>query len=117
MIIYFEDGSITNESVYSVTGEELIKVDAGSGITANINKLIAIEKDRDFNTRVYTNSIVALWSRWCWDEENKIPQLYIRNANNEWENVTHFTTRELREGHNLAKLYISGEFDITRGGR
>ena len=28
MIIYFEDGLITNESIYSVTGEELIKVDA-----------------------------------------------------------------------------------------
>ena len=114
MIIYFEDGSLTDGPVYSVTGKELIKIEAGKGVNANINQLIAIEKERDFDTRVYTNSIVALWSRWCWDEENKIPQLYIRNANDGWENVTHFTTRELRQGHNLAKLYLSGEFDICK---
>ena len=112
MIIYFEDSSITNEPLYSITDKEMIKVDAKNGITSNINQLIAIEKDRDFDTSIYTNSIVALWSRWCWDKENKIPQLYIRNINGEWENITHFTTRELREGHNLAKLYISGEFDV-----
>ena len=38
MIIYFENGSITNESMYSdITGEELIKVDAGNGLSANYN--------------------------------------------------------------------------------
>lgn len=113
MIIYFEDGSITDDSVYSgVTGEELIKINAGSGLSANYNKLVAIEKERAFNTRVYTNSIVALSNRWCWDEENKIPQLYIRNSVGKWENITHFTNREIRYAHNLEKMYMNGEFDI-----
>lgn len=112
MIIFFEDGSITNESVYSVTGEELIKVDAGFGYTANYERLVAISERKEFEIRVYTNSIVALSNRWCWDEKNKIPQLYLRNKNNEWENVTHFTERELRQGHNLAALYVSGAFKI-----
>ena len=112
MIIYFEDGSLTNESVYSITGEELIKVDAAHGYTANYNKLVAIDKERDFNTRIYTNSLVALSNRWCWDEENKIPQLYIRNENSEWESITHFTDRELRQGHNLEKMYVNGVFNI-----
>lgn len=112
MIIFFEDGSITNESIYSITGEELIKVDAAHGFTANYNKLVAIEKDRDFDTRIYTNSLVALSNRWCWDEENKIPQLYLRNKDNEWENITHFTDKELRNTHNLEKIYVAGGFNI-----
>ena len=62
MVIYFEDGSLTDGPVYSVTGDEIIKIEAGKGINANLNQLIAIEKERDFNTQVYTNSIVALWS-------------------------------------------------------
>ena len=112
MIIYFENGSITNESMYSdITGEELIKVDAGDGLSANYNKLVAIEKKRDFNTKVYTNSIIALSNRWCWDEENKIPQLYIRNRNDEWENITHFIDREIRYAHNLEKMYMNGVFE------
>lgn len=113
MIIYFEDGSITNESLYSATGEELIKIDAAQGYTANYNRLIAIEEERDFNTRIYTNSLVALSNRWCWDEVNKIPQLYIKNKNNEWENITHFTDKDLRNAHNLEKMYMSGAFNIN----
>ena len=112
MIIYFEDGSITNESLYSVTGEEIIKVDAAQGCTSNYNRLVAIEKERDFDTRIYTNSLVALSNRWCWDEVNNIPQLYIRNQNEEWENITHFTEKEIRYAHNLEKLYMGGTFDI-----
>lgn len=113
MIIYFEDDSITNGCMYSETGEEFIKVDAGDGYTANYIRLLAIEKKRDFNTQVYTNSIVALSGRWCWDEENRIPQLFLRNQNNEWKNITRFTNRELRQEHDLAKLYINGEFKET----
>lgn len=112
MIIYFEDGSITNESTYSVTGEELIKVDAANGYTANYNKLVAIEKERDFYAKIYTNSLVALSNRWCWDERNKIPQLYIRNRDGEWENATHFAYSNIRQVNNLAKMYVNGLFDI-----
>lgn len=112
MIIYFEDGSITNESIYSVTGEELIKVDAANGYTANYNRLVAIEKERDFDTKIYTNSLVALSNRWCWDERNKIPQLYIRNKDGEWENATHFAYSNIRQVNNLAKMYVNGLFDI-----
>ena len=39
MIIFFEDGSITNNSLY-VDGKEAFKVDAASGVTMNYNKLL-----------------------------------------------------------------------------
>lgn len=112
MVIYFEDGSIANESMYSATGEELIKVDAANGYTANYNKLVAIEKEKDFNTAIYTNSLVALSNRWCWDEENKTPYLYIRNKDGEWESATHFAYSNIRYANNLAKMYVGGLFDI-----
>ena len=112
MIIYFEDGDITNEAVYSTTGEELIKVDAGMGFTHCRNRLKWIDDNFPFDTKVYTNSLDAFSNYWCWDEQNKIPQIYIRNKNNEWKNITHFTNRELRRAMNLEKLYINGEFAI-----
>ena len=110
MIIYFEDGLIPNEHVYSITDKELIKIDARLGFTDNYNKLVAIEAEKDFDTEIYTNSVVALSNRWCWDKENKIPQLYIRNKNNEWKNIVYFTDRELRQGHNIMTIYMNGEF-------
>lgn len=110
MIIFFEDGSINNSLL--IDGKEVFKIDAAFGVTINYNMLLAIDKEMDFDTRVYTNSIIALSNRWCWDEQSEVPQVYIRNADHKWEHITHFTNRQLKQGHNLEKMYRSGEFDV-----
>ena len=65
MIVYFEDGSITNSAMYDENGNELIKVDAGMGYSHCRKKLRYIQDNYPFNTEVYTNSLDALSNFWC----------------------------------------------------
>ena len=110
MIVYFEDGPITNDSIFSETGEELIKVDAGMGYSHCHKKLRYIKDNCPSDTNVYTNSLDAFSNFWCWNNEKKMPMIYVRNKNGEWTLICELTNRELRYGLALEKLYVSGEF-------
>lgn len=110
MVVYFENGSITNESVYSETGEELIKVDAGMGYSHCHKKLRYIKDNYPSDTKVYTNSLDAFSNFFAWDDEKKIPMIYVRNENGVWTLIGELTNRELRYGLVLEKLYVNGEF-------
>ena len=114
MKIYFEDG-------YLVLGRYApdfnFVVDAGHGATNNERYLEALlEKTPDCS--VYTNSVVAVHNHYCWNNELGVPELYIRREHNgDWFRVDQLTNRELREGHNLAKMYWSGEFSHRKDWR
>lgn len=108
MKIYFEDSCLRTpklkESFYYI-------VDAASGVSSNIaflDELLERQKD----CVVYTNSLMAFSNRYAWNVEKEIPEIYIRNKNDEFTNITHMTSRYLKEGMNLARLYIAGEFMV-----
>ena len=110
MIVYFEDGSITNSAMYDKNGNELIKVDVGMGYSHCRKKFRYIQDNYPFNTEVYTNSLDALSNFWCWDDEKNMPLIYIQNEEGNWKFISELTNRKLRRGHNLEKLYVNGEF-------
>lgn len=108
MKIYFEDGQLRNTLVLPVRPDFI--VDARYGITANFN-ILDIAKDHNMSCVIYTNSIVALDNRYAWNDELKVPEIYIRSGEHlEFKRIDSLTERELRNGHNIAKLYINGEF-------
>ena len=109
MIVFFEDGPITNNTL-TLGGKELIKVDAGKGYSACRKKLKEIRDNYPFDTKIYTNSLDAFSNFWCWDEEKKIPMIYIRNEKGNWVLINELTDRQLRIAHNLEKLYVNGIF-------
>lgn len=112
MIVYFEDGSLIDEnrSVDIVDGAEFIRVDAGIGYS-NCRKMLRYIKDHfPFDIKVYTNSLDAFSNFWCWDDEKKIPMIYIKDKNGKWKLISELTTKELRMAHNLEKLYVNGVF-------
>lgn len=109
MKIYFEDGmTLPKERLAFEFG---YRVDARFGFSDNQSQLDAILEMRP-DAVIYTNSLVALSNKYCWNEKLKVPELYIRAGEYMiFTRIDELTTRELRKGHNLAKLYINGEFD------
>ena len=112
--IYFDDGQI---SYYfsSLPFEPDYVVDASYGVTNNLNYLNTIGELSKFKEKefiVYTNSILALSNRYAWNEETNSPEIYIRRQHDKnFIHINELTNRELRQGHNIAKMYINGEFD------
>lgn len=108
MKVYFEDGKLVDVKQLSVVPDFVI--DAADGVTACINLLDNLDKYRR-DCVIYTNSIFAFSNRYAWNEKLQLPEIFIRdNEHGLFTNITNFTKRELREGHNLAKLYVGGEF-------
>ena len=101
MRIYFEDGRLDSPPFCDYA------IDAAEGVRANIYKLDAI-KEKEPDAVIYTNSIFAF--DYAWDNKLNRPEIYLRDSSGEFKNITEFTGRLLKEGHNLAKLYIAGEF-------
>ena len=108
MKIYFEDGKLEDEKLLPITLDYII--DAGLGFSANV-KFLDVLSQSNPNCIIYTNSIFAFDNRYAWNEKLQAPEVYIRAGNDTlFTRVDKLTNRELREGHNLARMYIAGEF-------
>ena len=109
MKIYFEDGELVSSGYLPI--ERYVIVHAGSGVSNNIAVLDDI-KERDPNVTIYTNSIFAFSNEYAWNEELKLPEIYIRAGEHMiFTRIDKLTTKELRRCHNLARMYVAGAFD------
>lgn len=111
MRIYFEDGELVSLAELSekLNADIDFIVDAKYGITHCDCALLTYSKTQP-DVAIYTNSIMAFSNEYAWNKNLKRPEICIRNKVGEFVNIANCTTRELKEGHNLAKMYISGEF-------
>lgn len=113
MKIYFEDGELRHTPIVDID----YIVEANRGVTANIG-VLDFYKQSSPNAIIYTNSIFAFSNIYAWNEELKAPEIYIRAGEHmEFTRIDKLTNRELRQGHNLAKMYVSGEFDNGVAGK
>ena len=114
MKIYFEDGKLVSTNRLPIIKVDFT-VDATYGVSDTINILDELkqrETEDGENLVIYTNSIFAFSNRYAWNEELKVPEIYIRAGQHMvFKRIDELTSRELREGHNLAKMYVSGEFE------
>jgi hypothetical protein len=112
MKIYFEDGDLVSSILLPVHID--YKVDANRGVTANIYRLDLLNEKRPGAT-VYTNSIFAFNNMYAWNEDLKTPEIFIRAGEaGAWVRIDKLTNRELKRGHNLAHMYVAGEFERLR---
>lgn len=107
MKIYFEDGQLHRPN--SINFKYHYLVDARYGYTSNAALLNCI-KNLDNDVSVYTNSVVALNNDFAWNDVLKVPEIYLVKED-EFIRIDKLTDRELREGHNIMKMYMSGEFN------
>jgi len=109
MKIYFEDGELKHHT--QIPFEVDVVVQASRGVTQNIKMLDAFA-EHSYDATVYTNSIFAFNNIYAWNEELGVPEIYIREADNMvFTRIDRLTNRKLKQGHNLAKMYVAGEFD------
>lgn len=109
MKIYFEDGELVTSGYLPF--DRYIVVHAASGVSRNIAVLDDINESEP-NAIVYTNSIFAFSNEYAWNEELKVPEIYIRAGEHMvFTRIDKCTARELRQGHNLAHMYVAGEFE------
>lgn len=105
MKIYFVDGYIDRRMKKHIA-DKTITVDAWLGLSVCKRNLDSLRK---LDCAVLTNSSLALDNKYAWNEELEVPELYLF-TDCEWTRIDKLTDRKLREGHNLMKLYLAGEF-------
>lgn len=111
MKIYFEDSQLCSK--LQRPHDTQFTLDATYGPSENI-KFLDTMKDSNPDAIIYTNSIFAFSNTYAWNPIEKVPEVYIRAGEHMiFTRIDKLTVRELREGHNLKKMYLSGEFDTT----
>ena len=109
MKIYFEDGPLRSANQLPIKPDYIVK--ASEGVASNINDIDNLFLSNP-NGIVYTNSIMAFSNEYAWNKDLQVPEIYIRSGEYMlFTRIDELTGRELREGHNLAKMYIAGEFE------
>jgi len=117
MKIYFEDGTLRASvkafhTIFEAQDINII-IDAADGYSENVKCLdhaLSIGK-----RSVYTNSLIALDNKYAWNDELKVPEIYIRaGINCKFTRIDKLTDRELRMGHNIMQMYMNGAFDNSK---
>ena len=112
MKVYFEDGRLVEHPDIDFDAGCWV-IDARFGFNNCYDRLVMLKAEEDINRMhscVYTNFSAALNNRFAWNKELQVPEIYLRR-NGDWVRVDELTDRELREGHNIEKMWISGAFE------
>ena len=111
MKIYFEDSFLSRPDFPEYNEESIFvtKLDGVAGPGMNI-AMLDYYKEKHPNCVIYTNAIFAFSNKYAWNSKLKVPEIYIRDEDDVWTRIDELTNRELRQAHNLAKMYIAGEF-------
>ena len=110
MKIYFEDGELIDIVRKNIGAFQTC--DGKYGFSQNQQALDWYKKWYEGHSVViYTNSLVALSNEYCWNDEFKVPELYIRPSKSaDFVRVDKLTNKILREGHNLRRMYMANAF-------
>lgn len=113
MKIYFEDGKLYDTAFvkFEIGCDVDFTVDAVNGYSFCEDRF-EISSHFHPNCTIYTNSLMAFDNKYVWNDKLSVPELYLRHKDTLlFTRIDQLTTRELRQGHNLMKLYLADEFD------
>ena len=108
MKIYFEDGQLLPKDMLPFKCNHTI--DAGEGYSYCEDALEWLRYN-DPCSVVYTNSIIALCNKYAWNIDYGVFEIYMRCGKDKaFHMIDKLTQRELREGHNIMKMYMANKF-------
>jgi len=107
MKVYFEDGILTHDTAPS----RAFWVDATKGASYCFNQAQYLQQSFVGNVSIYTNDLIILLNadKFAWNGDTF--EIYLRNKRGEWKLLKDLTNRELRQGHNIYRLWFAGEFE------
>ena len=114
MKIYFEDDRILYGRPFDHGVPETCHIiDAAIGYSSVMYELADMESLEALGNEdiiVYTNSTAALSTKYCWNSEMKVPELYLRTSPTQFTRVDKLTDKEIHKLHNLMQMFMNGAF-------
>lgn len=108
MKIYFEDGQLLPQRILPFKYDH--KIDAAEGYSFCEDALEYLRINEP-DSVVYTNTIAALCHTYAWNEDCGVFEIYMRCGEDKaFHRIDELTQRELREPHNIMKMYMANEF-------
>ena len=87
-------------------------IDAAHGPSDNIKQL-ELARLNYYDCVIFTNSLVALDHRYGWNEKENHTDIYFYvKSKRDFVRCDELTDREIREGHNIMKMFMNGVFDL-----
>ena len=107
----------SNSTIFNFSKElmndEFYITESKNGYKVNIN-IIEDLRIHYPNIIIVTNLPYLLSNEFAWNTKENKSEIYLWSVIDNQEgfrNISDLTTREIREGHNIEKMYRSGEFD------
>ena len=89
------------------------RLNASGGYTNNIKALNLYRDKLGEDTTILTNSLVALDHRYGWNEKENHTDIYFYvESKHDFVRCDELTEREIREGHDIMKMFMNGDFDL-----
>ena len=108
MKIYFEDGELLPQYMLPFKYDHV--VDAGDGYSFCEDAFEYLRLNDPMSV-VYTNMITALDRSYAWNSDYGVFEIYMRCGEDKaFHRIDELTQRELREAHNIMKMYMANEF-------
>lgn len=109
MKIYFEDGLLRHR--INVEFDYNYRIDAKNGVSEcrrALNTFLEFRPD----CSIYTNSIIALSSKYAWDQINGVPNIFIRHGKDKkFVRIDTLVNQHIDFTDNILQMYLEGEFN------
>lgn len=111
MKILFYDGDV-RQWCRPATIRHYNTLDAAYGPSNNIEQLEWVCLNY-YDCILLTNSLVALDHRYGWNKKENHTDIYFYvESKHDFVRCDELTEREIREGHNIMKMFMNGAFDL-----
>ena len=111
MKILFYDGDV-RQWCRPATIRHYNTLDAAYGPSNNIEQLEWVRL-KYYDCILLTNSLVSLNHKYGWNKKENHTDIYFYvESKHDFVRCDELTEREIREGHNIMKMFLNGEFDL-----